>query len=374
MQTSSLLTVGLGPRAYDIFVGRDLIASADRHFGELIADRHVIIITDTNVAPLHLAPLIGACQQSARRCDSLSVAAGEASKSMSVLSALLEDILALGVDRDVVLIALGGGVVGDLAGFAAASLMRGVDFIQVPTSLLAQVDSSVGGKTGVNAQAGKNLIGAFHQPRAVLIDTATLDSLSARELRAGYAEIVKYGLLGDAAFFEWLEGHGSAVLERDPAALTHAIVTSCAAKARIVEADELETGQRALLNLGHTFGHAFEAVAGYDGTLLHGEAVAAGMGLAFDLAAEMELCSGQDSVRAKAHLRANGLAASVGELPVRETPTDQLIALMQRDKKVRKGEMRFVLPRGIGNSFVCDNVSTASLHKILETSRSWEQK
>jgi len=374
MQTSSLLTVGLGPRAYDIFVGRDLIANADRHFGELIADRHVIIITDTNVAPLHLAPLIGACQQSARRCDSLSVAAGEASKSMSVLSALLEDILALGVDRDVVLIALGGGVVGDLAGFAAASLMRGVDFIQVPTSLLAQVDSSVGGKTGVNAQAGKNLIGAFHQPRAVLIDTATLDSLSARELRAGYAEIVKYGLLGDAAFFEWLEGHGSAVLERDPAALTHAIVTSCAAKARIVEADELETGQRALLNLGHTFGHAFEAVAGYDGTLLHGEAVAAGMGLAFDLAAEMELCSGQDSVRAKAHLRANGLAASVGELPVRETPTDQLIALMQRDKKVRKGEMRFVLPRGIGNSFVCDNVSTASLHKILETSRNWEQK
>lgn len=374
MQTSSLLTVGLGPRAYDIFVGRDLIASADRHFGELIADRHVIIITDTNVAPLHLAPLIGACQQSARRCDSLSVAAGEASKSMSVLLALLEDILALGVDRDVVLIALGGGVVGDLAGFAAASLMRGVDFIQVPTSLLAQVDSSVGGKTGVNAQAGKNLIGAFHQPRAVLIDTATLDSLNARELRAGYAEIVKYGLLGDAAFFEWLEGHGSAVLERDPAALTHAIVTSCAAKARIVEADELETGQRALLNLGHTFGHAFEAVAGYDGTLLHGEAVAAGMGLAFDLAAEMELCSGQDSVRAKAHLRANGLAASVGELPVRETPTDQLIALMQRDKKVRKGEMRFVLPRGIGNSFVCDNVSTASLHKILETSRSWEQK
>jgi 3-dehydroquinate synthase len=374
MQTSSLLTVGLGPRAYDIFVGRDLIASADRHFGELIADRHVIIITDTNVAPLHLAPLIGACQQSARRCDSLSVAAGEASKSMSVLSALLEDILALGVDRDVVLIALGGGVVGDLAGFAAASLMRGVDFIQVPTSLLAQVDSSVGGKTGVNAQAGKNLIGVFHQPRAVLIDTATLDSLSARELRAGYAEIVKYGLLGDAAFFEWLEGHGSAVLERDPAALTHAIVTSCAAKARIVEADELETGQRALLNLGHTFGHAFEAVAGYDGTLLHGEAVAAGMGLAFDLAAEMELCSGQDSVRAKAHLRANGLAASVGELPVRETPTDQLIALMQRDKKVRKGEMRFVLPRGIGNSFVCDNVSTASLHKILETSRNWEQK
>ncbi|NCF49186.1 MAG: 3-dehydroquinate synthase [Bacteroidetes bacterium] len=374
MQTSSLLTVGLGPRAYDIFIGRDLIASADRHFGELIADRHVIIITDTNVAPLHLAPLIGACQQSARRCDSLSVAAGEASKSMSVLSALLEDILALGVDRDVVLIALGGGVVGDLAGFAAASLMRGVDFIQVPTSLLAQVDSSVGGKTGVNAQAGKNLIGAFHQPRAVLIDTATLDSLSARELRAGYAEIVKYGLLGDAAFFEWLEGHGSAVLERDPAALTHAIVTSCAAKARIVEADELETGQRALLNLGHTFGHAFEAVAGYDGTLIHGEAVAAGMGLAFDLAAEMELCSGQDSVRAKAHLRANGLAASVGELPVRETPTDQLIALMQRDKKVRKGEMRFVLPRGIGNSFVCDNVSTASLHKILETSRSWEQK
>ena len=374
MHSDSSLTVGLGDRAYDIIVGRDLLARADNLAAAQLTDRHVIIITDSQVAGYHLDSLASACSRVARRCDTLTITAGEASKSMSVLSVLLEDILALGVDRGVVLVALGGGVVGDLAGFAAASLLRGVDFIQVPTSLLAQVDSSVGGKTGVNAAAGKNLIGAFHQPRLVLADTAVLDTLPDRELRAGYAEVAKYGLLGDADFFEWLEAHGADVLTREPQALKDAIMTSCAAKARIVETDEREIGTRALLNLGHTFGHALEATAGYDGSLLHGEAVAAGMGLAFDLAQHLDLCTGQDAVRVKAHLDASGLPFSLASAPVCHTSvcgtsSDALIQLMQRDKKVRDGQMRFVLPRGIGDSFVCDYVPIAALHHVLEESR-----
>ena len=374
MHSDSSLTVGLGDRAYDIIVGRDLLTRADNLAAAQLTDRHVIIITDSQVAGYHLDSLASACSRVARRCDTLTITAGEASKSMSVLSVLLEDILALGVDRGVVLVALGGGVVGDLAGFAAASLLRGVDFIQVPTSLLAQVDSSVGGKTGVNAAAGKNLIGAFHQPRLVLADTAVLDTLPDRELRAGYAEVAKYGLLGDADFFEWLEAHGADVLTREPQALKDAIMTSCAAKARIVEADEREAGTRALLNLGHTFGHALEATAGYDGSLLHGEAVAAGMGLAFDLAQHLDLCTGQDAVRVKAHLDASGLPFSLASAPVCHTSvcgtsSDALIQLMQRDKKVRDGQMRFVLPRGIGDSFVCDYVPIAALHHVLEESR-----
>jgi 3-dehydroquinate synthase len=288
---------------------------------------------------------------------------------MAVLAGLLEDILALGVDRDVVLVALGGGVIGDLAGFAAASLLRGVDFIQVPTTLLAQVDSSVGGKTGVNAAAGKNLIGAFHQPRAVIIDIDTLATLPDRELRAGYAEVIKYGLLGDAAFFEWLESHGRDVLRRDEAALRHAIITSCTAKARIVEADEREAGRRALLNLGHTFAHAFESVCGYDGRLLHGEAVGVGMALAYRLAGEMGLCPGQDGGRAAAHIAASGLSTRLADIPAAAASTPELISIMRRDKKARQGRMRFVLPRAIGDSFVCDEVPEALLTEILEASR-----
>ena len=245
MHDISTLTVGLGTRAYDISVGRGLIARADDLIGAFLNDRHVVVISDSNVAPVHLPALMAACARVGRRCDTIEVPAGESSKSMPVLAKLLEDILALGVDRGVVLVALGGGVIGDLVGFAAASLLRGVDFIQVPTTLLAQVDSSVGGKTGVNAAAGKNLIGAFHQPRAVLADLAALDTLADRELRAGYAEVVKYGLLGDAAFFEWLEAHGGSVLARDDASLRHAVTVSCEAKARIVEADERDTDRGA---------------------------------------------------------------------------------------------------------------------------------
>ena len=369
MTDISTLTVGLDERAYDITVGRDLIGRIDEIVGAQLAQRHVVIIADAAVAPHHLAPLKAACARVCRHVDSLSVASGEASKSLAVLAGLLEDILALGVDRDVILVALGGGVTGDLAGFAAASLLRGVDFIQVPTTLLAQVDSSVGGKTGVNAAAGKNLIGAFHQPRAVLIDIDTLATLPERELRAGYAEVIKYGLLGDATFFEWLEAHGGAVLDRDEAALRHAIITSCTAKARIVEADEREAGRRALLNLGHTFAHAFESVCGYDGRLLHGEAVGVGMALAYRLAGEMGLCPGQDGGRAAAHIAASGLSTRLAEIPAATATTPDLIDIMRRDKKVRNGRMRFVLPRAIGDSFVCDEVSVDTLTHVLETSR-----
>ena len=369
MHDISTLTVGLGTRAYDISVGRGLIARADDLIGAFLNDRHVVVISDSNVAPVHLPALMTACARVGRRCDTIEVPAGESSKSMPVLAKLLEDILALGVDRGVVLVALGGGVIGDLVGFAAASLLRGVDFIQVPTTLLAQVDSSVGGKTGVNAAAGKNLIGAFHQPRAVLADLATLDTLADRELRAGYAEVVKYGLLGDAAFFDWLEAHGGSVLAHDDASLRHAVTVSCEAKARIVEADERESGKRALLNLGHTFAHALEAVCGYDGRLLHGEAVGTGMALAYDLATEMQICSGQDRGRVHAHIAASGLVTRLGDSPAAHADTTGLIEIMRRDKKVRDGRMRFILPRAIGDSYVSDEVREDVLAAVLEASR-----
>lgn len=366
---SSSLRVGLGERAYDIVIGPGLIANAAAHIGNLVTDRHIVIISDDNVARLHLATLQSSLAPVCRKCDSLTVPAGEASKSMAVLSQLLDDILAIGVDRGVMLIALGGGVIGDLVGFAAASLLRGVDFIQVPTSLLAQVDSSVGGKTGVNAASGKNLIGAFYQPKAVLADSTVLASLSARELRAGYAEIVKYGLLGDHAFFEWLESNGEAVLALEPDALAHAVTTSCAAKARIVEADEREAGQRALLNLGHTFAHAFEAEAHYDGRLLHGEAVAAGIGLAFDLSSHIDVCKNDDARRTKAHFLSHGLPAGLASLPAGHASADRLIAHMRKDKKVLNGEMRFVLARSIGDAFVSADVPMDAVKDVIEASR-----
>ena len=264
------------------------------------------------------------------------------------------------------LIAFGGGVVGDLAGFAAASLLRGVDFVQIPTSLLAQVDSSVGGKTGVNAASGKNLIGAFYQPKAVLADTSLLASLPDRELRAGYAEMVKYGLLGDAAFFDWLDVNSSAVLALEPAAIMHAIHKSCSAKARIVEADERESGKRALLNLGHTFAHAFEAEAGYNGRLLHGEAVAAGMGLAFDLSVDLGFCAPEDTAKCKAHLRAVGLPAGQADLAAGNSVPSKLIAHMKHDKKMRDGRMYFILVNAIGDAFVSGDVPPDAVETLLQ--------
>ena len=360
------LTVGLGNRAYDIVIGPDLIDRAESILGPIVAGRHIIIVSDKTVATLHLDRLTAGLKIAARAIDHFAVAAGESSKSMTVLAKLLDDILAVGVDRSVLLIAFGGGVVGDLAGFAAASLLRGVDFVQIPTSLLAQIDSSVGGKTGVNAASGKNLIGAFYQPKAVLADTSLLASLPDRELRAGYAEMVKYGLLGDVAFFNWLDVNSSAVLALEPAAVMYAIHISCGAKARIVEADEREAGKRALLNLGHTFAHAFEAEAGYNGSLLHGEAVAAGMGLAFDLSVDLGFCSPDDAARCKAHLRAVGLPTGQADLPTGNAAPSKLIAHMKHDKKMRDGRMYFILVNTIGDAFVSGDVPPDAIETLLK--------
>ena len=360
------LTVGLGSRAYDIIIGPGLIDDAAGKLGAIANGRHIIIVSDANLATLHLERLKAGLAPAGGKIDSFVVAAGEASKSMRTLATLLDDILRVGVDRSVLMIAFGGGVIGDLAGFAAASLLRGVDYVHIPTSLLSQVDSSVGGKTGVNTLAGKNLIGAFYQPRAVLADTELLNSLPHRELLAGYAEVVKYGLLGDAGFFTWLESNGDLVLDLAPDAVMHAVFKSCQAKARIVEADEHEKGQRALLNLGHTFAHAFEAVAGYDGRLLHGEAVAAGIGLAFDLSVDLGLCAATDRDLCHAHLRRHGLPAGQSDLPAGHADASILIGHMRHDKKVRNGQLHFILARAIGDSFISGDVPIASVKSLLE--------
>ena len=360
------LTVGLGDRAYDIIIGPDLIDRAGEALGSIVANRHIIIISDENVAKLHLSRLKAGLKCITRKLDHFAIMAGEASKSMAVLSRLLDDILELGIDRSVLLVAFGGGVVGDLAGFAAASLLRGVDFVQIPTSLLAQVDSSVGGKTGVNAALGKNLIGAFYQPKAVLADTSLLVSLPERELRAGYAEVVKYGLLGDARFFTWLEENSSGVLALEADAIMYAIRRSCEAKARIVEADEREVGKRALLNLGHTFAHAFEAEAGYNGSLLHGEAVAAGLGLAFDLSVDLGVCTADHATRCKEHLHTVGLPSGQSGLSTCNVPARRLIEHMKHDKKMRNGKLHFILVRAIGDAFVSSEVPSNKVKALLE--------
>ena len=276
---------------------------------------------------------------------------------------MLED----GVDRRSAVIALGGGVVGDLAGYCAASVMRGLDFIQIPTTLLAQVDSSVGGKTGINTPQGKNLVGAFYQPKLVLADTGTLDTLPKREVRAGYAEIVKYGLIRDAAFFEWLEQHGADLIAGDEAVRISAIVESCKAKAAVVAADEREAGLRELLNFGHTFAHALEAAAGFDGTLLHGEAVSVGMIQALELSRRIGLCAGQDTERARSHLASMGLKVRVADIPgSARWKAEALLASMRRDKKARDGSIRFVLARGIGDTFSSDDVAPDTVRAMLQ--------
>ena len=366
-QHNTSISVGLAERSYDIHIGGGLIENANTFAAPFTADKHLVIITDNNVGPTHGERLKAGLSKSARKIDILHVPAGEASKSLSVYGRLLDDILTLGIDRSTMIIAFGGGVIGDLAGYVAASLLRGIDFIQVPTSLLAQVDSSVGGKTGINMSAGKNLVGAFHQPKLVLADTDILGTLPERELRAGYAEIVKYGLLGDATFFEWLEVHGQNVLARDEAAIAYAVQASCRAKADIVAADEREGGVRALLNLGHTFAHAFEAEAGYDGRLLHGEAVGAGIGMAFGFSRHLGLVSGQDEMRVKAHLKALSLPFDRASLPAGNADATRLIQHMYKDKKTHKGALTFILLNAIGSAFVKRNVDEDSLATFLET-------
>jgi len=356
--SSDSVEVDLGSRSYRIAVGRGLLAETGARLTAVLGARPVTVVTDRTVAAHHLAPV----EESLRRAGvlagpSLVLPPGEATKSFAQLESLLESLLGRGLERRSVLLALGGGVIGDLTGFAAAVALRGLDFVQLPTTLLAQVDSSVGGKTGINSASGKNLVGAFHQPRLVLADLDTLETLAPRQLRAGYAEVVKYGLIDDPAFFAWLEaGGGAAVLAGDTAARQRAVVTSCQAKAAIVGADERESGRRALLNLGHTFGHALEASAHYDDRLLHGEAVAIGLVLAFELSVRLGLAPADDALRLKRHLFELGLPTSPRDIAGIAWNLDELMGHMAHDKKVAEGRITFVLARGIGQSFIARDV------------------
>jgi len=359
------LRVELGDRGYDILIGPGLIARAGAEILPLMRRRQAVIITDETVARHHLAPLRASLEEQGISDHAIVLPPGEATKDLAHFRRLADDILACGIERGTMLVALGGGVVGDIAGFAAATLLRGIDFVQIPTTLLAQVDSSVGGKTAINTAAGKNLLGAFYQPRLVLADTDTLATLPRRELRAGYAETVKYGLIRDTAFFEWLEADVEAVCDLEPAAAIRAILTSCRMKAAIVAADEREEGDRALLNFGHTFGHALEAETGFSDTLLHGEAVALGMMLAFDFAVRLGIATGQDSYRVRRHLIAAGLPTELSAVGLSGSAADRLVAHMGKDKKVRDGRITLILPRRIGDAFVMRDASTEALRDFL---------
>ncbi len=362
---TEIVHVPLGDRAYEVRVGPGLIHRAGAEIAPLLARPRVAILTDANVAPLHLAPLQAALEREGIVSSALTLPAGEATKGWAEFSRAVEWLLAEKIERRDVVVALGGGVIGDLGGFAAAVLRRGVRFVQVPTTLLAQVDSSVGGKTGINAPQGKNLVGAFHQPSLVLADTAVLDTLPPRDLLAGYGEVVKYGLLGDAAFFGWLEKHGPALAAGDPAARLHAVRRSVQMKAEIVARDETETGDRALLNLGHTFCHALEAATGYSARLLHGEGVAIGCALAFELSSRLGLCPQEEPSRVRAHLKAMGMKCDLADIPGDLPGAEALLGLMAQDKKVIDGRLRFILARGIGEAFVTDAVPTDAVRTLL---------
>ena len=360
------LTVELGERSYDILVGAGLLTSAGELIRPILAQPSVITITDTNVEKHWLGSLQESLEAAGVAHQSIVLAPGEQTKDYPHFEELTGKLLDAKVDRRTTLIALGGGVIGDLVGFAAAVTLRGLDFVQVPTSLLAQVDSSVGGKTGINTPQGKNLIGAFHQPRLVVADTATLDTLPARAVREGYAEAVKYGLINDADFFAWLETNGKSVIDGDAETRRHVVFESCKAKAAVVAADEREQGQRALLNLGHTFGHALEAHSGYSDALHHGEAVAIGMVMAFDLSVRMGLCPAEDRDRVRRHFKAIGLPVGLDGVADGSWSADRLIECMGQDKKVRSGSLTFVLVRGIGGAFVTGEVDLGDLSAILE--------
>jgi len=364
------IRVDLAGRSYDIAIGRNLIDHAGELVRPLLAAPRVTIVSDDTVAPLYGGRLTASFEKAGVKTEVVTVPAGESSKEFPAFGRLMNALLDLRPDRKTTLVALGGGVVGDLTGFAASVLLRGVDFIQVPTTLLAQVDSSVGGKTGINTRHGKNLVGSFYQPRLVLADTAVLDSLPRRELLAGYAEVAKYGLIDDPAFFAWCEQNGAAVLFGDAVKRAYAIEHSCLAKARIVAADERETTDlRALLNLGHTFGHALEAETGFGPDLLHGEAVGAGMAMAFDLSARLGLCPMADAERVRYHLAMVGLPVrprAIGGDNRRAWDAARLIDHMRGDKKAEGGKLTFVLARGIGKAFVTRDVDEAALRSLLD--------
>ena len=366
MTAHETVRVDLGPRSYDIIVGDDVLAGAGAAMAPVLRRQRVIVVTDTNVADLHLETLMRSLSDAGIAADPIVLPAGEQTKSFDQLEKLVDTILGNGIDRETALVALGGGVIGDLTGFAAACLLRGIDFVQAPTTLLAQVDSSVGGKTGINSRHGKNLIGAFHQPRLVLADSRVLRSLPRREMLAGYAEVAKYGVIGDAAFFGWLEGNGADLIDGDPAKIRHAVVASCKAKAAIVAADERETGVRALLNLGHTFGHAREAETGYSHTRLHGEAVAIGMVMALELSARMGLCPSEDAARLRRHLASVGLPTGTNFTNSVVWDPGRLLSHMGKDKKVKGGNPTFILARGIGKAFISSDVDAQELAAFME--------
>ncbi len=358
--------VPLGERAYDIMIGPGLIAGAGAEIASRLKGRKAAIITDEHVAPLYLDALKASLDAAGIASASVVLPAGEKTKSFEHLINVCDKVLEARVERNDYVIALGGGVIGDLSGFAAGIVRRGVRFVQVPTSLLAQVDSSVGGKTGINSRHGKNLIGVFHQPDLVLADTDVLNSLSEREFRAGYAEVAKYGLIDKPDFFAWLENNWQAVFAGGSARI-EAIAISCQAKADVVVADERENGQRALLNLGHTFGHALEAATAYDSSrLVHGEGVSIGMVLAHEFSARMNLASPDDARRVEAHLKAVGLPTRMSEMPGTLPPAEVLMDAIGQDKKVKGGKLTFILTRGIGQSFVADDVPASEVVSFLK--------
>jgi 3-dehydroquinate synthase len=364
MSMNETITVGLDGRAYDIHVGGGMLSRAGELLKPLV--RGIVpVVTDGHVAELHLPLLLDSLRKSGIEAGAIVMPPGEVSKSFAGLEKLTGALLDMEIDRKGLVIALGGGVIGDLTGFAAGVLKRGVAFAQIPTTLLAQVDSSVGGKTAINAPQGKNLIGLFHQPRIVIADTALLSTLPRRELVAGYAEIVKYGALGDAQFFDWLELKAARALAGDENAMVKAVAHSCQMKAGIVARDERETGDRALLNLGHTFGHALEAACGYSDRLIHGEAVAIGMALAFQLSVKLGLCPGQDAERFGRHLKAVGLPAAISDIQGPRPGAVELIRHMAHDKKVTDGRLTFILLRGLGQAFVTSDVPLDAVRDVL---------
>jgi len=364
MSVTNRLTVDLGPRAYDIHIGPGLIDQAGPLIAAVMRGKRAFVVSDDVVAPLYLGRLQAALDAASIQHGSCVLPAGEGTKDFAHLATLMDSLLAARAERSTMVVALGGGVIGDLAGFAAAICLRGLDFVQIPTTLLAQVDSSVGGKTGINTRQGKNLIGSFHQPRLVLADIAALDTLAPRHVLAGYAEIVKYGLIGDAGFFAWLEANGAKVIGGDAAARRHAIATSCRAKASIVAGDERESGARALLNLGHTFGHALEAECGFGDEMLHGEAVAIGMAMALRLSVALGLAPESDALRLERHLAAIGLP--VGLPGNRRWESDRLLHHMAGDKKVADGKVTFVLAKSIGEGILARDIPAEAVRGVLD--------
>lgn len=359
------VTVGLGDRAYDILIGSGLIARAGAEIAARLPGIRAAIVTDENVAAVHLEALSASLESAGIASTAIRLPAGEKTKSFAHLQDVVDGVLAARLERGDAVLALGGGVIGDLTGFAAGIVRRGMNFVQLPTSLLAQVDSSVGGKTGINSAHGKNLIGVFHQPRVVLADTDVLDTLPVREFRAGYAEVAKYGLIDRPDFFAWLEKNWREVFSGGPAR-TQAIAESCRAKADVVARDEFETGDRALLNLGHTFGHALEAATGYDGArLVHGEGVAIGMALAYRFSARMNLASPDDAARVETHLRDVGLPWRMADIPGELPDAERLLGYIAQDKKVSRGALTFILTRGIGQSFIAKDVPASEVLAFL---------